>query len=175
MTWCSGAKKKKKKKKKKGCCVSTNKEKSSTMLFTLPKQTTWTIKLGNSPLQSNDESTNLGITFDKKHTWKPHIQKAESKARRKLSILRKLAGNSLCVPASSLPLPWVWFNNMVNHSKDQPASAGQGPIPSDRHNHWLHEIHTNKGYEDNCCCRTSVGGEMPEQQKAFMRLRSTEE
>ena len=75
------------------------------------------------------------------------------------SILRKLAGTSLCVPASSLPLPWVWFNNMVSHSKDQPASTRQGPVPSDRHHHWLHEIHTNKGYEDNCCCRTSQSEE----------------
>ena len=58
------------------------------------KQTAGTIKLGNTPLQRNDEATYLGITFDKKQTWKRHIQKAELKARHKLAILRKLAGTS---------------------------------------------------------------------------------
>ena len=73
--------------------VHINKEKSSTTLFTLSsKQKAGTIKLGDTPLRSDEEATYLGVTFDKKQTWKPHIQQAEAKARRKLAILRKLAG-----------------------------------------------------------------------------------
>ena len=34
------------------------------------------------------------MTYDKKLSWKPHIQKAEGKARRKLGILRKLSGTT---------------------------------------------------------------------------------
>ena len=75
-------------------CVAINKERSSTTLFTLSKQTAGTINLGNTPLPRNDEATYLGITFDKKQTWKRHIQKAELKARHKLVILQKLAGTS---------------------------------------------------------------------------------
>ncbi|KAK7089030.1 hypothetical protein V1264_024783 [Littorina saxatilis] len=77
-------------------CVAINKEKSSTTLFTLSsKQKTGTIKLGDTPLRSDDEATYLGVTFDKKQTWKPHIHNAEAKARRKLAIMRKLARNQL--------------------------------------------------------------------------------
>jgi len=76
-------------------CVSINKEKSSTTLFTLsPKQKAGTIRLGNTPLKEDEEATYLGVTFDKKMTWKSHITKAEMKARRKLAILRKLAGTT---------------------------------------------------------------------------------
>ena len=76
-------------------CVTVNKEKSSTTLFTLsPKQKAGTINLGGTPLKEDEEATYLGVTFDKRQTWKPHIVKAEAKARRRLAILRKLAGTT---------------------------------------------------------------------------------
>ena len=75
--------------------VTVNTEKSSATLFSLsPKQRSLPIKLGDSPLSCEDEVTYLGVTFDKRLTWKAHIQKAEEKARRKLAIMRKLAGTS---------------------------------------------------------------------------------
>ena len=74
-------------------CVAVNKDKSSTTLFTLsPKQKAGTITLGGTPLKEDEEATYLGVTFDKRQTWKQHIAKAEAKARRRLAILRKLAG-----------------------------------------------------------------------------------
>ncbi|KAK7087559.1 hypothetical protein V1264_021593 [Littorina saxatilis] len=76
-------------------CVKINLEKSTTTLFTLsPKQKPGVIKLGDTPLRNDDEPTYLGVTFDKRLTWKPQIQKAENKARRKLAIMRKLAGTN---------------------------------------------------------------------------------
>jgi ribonuclease HI len=76
-------------------CVKINQEKSTTTLFTMsPKQKPGIVKLGNTPLRNDDEPTYLGVTFDKRLTWKPHIQKAENKARRKLAIMRKLAGTN---------------------------------------------------------------------------------
>ena len=73
--------------------VKINKEKSSTTLFTLSsKQKPGVIKLGDTPLKNEGEATYLGVTFDRRQTWKPHIGRAEGKARRKLAILRKLAG-----------------------------------------------------------------------------------
>ena len=69
-------------------CVTINKDKSSTTLFTLStKQKAGPIKLGNTTLKNEGEVTYLGVTFDKKQTWRPHIQMAETKARKKLSIL----------------------------------------------------------------------------------------
>ena len=39
-------------------------------------------------------ATYLGVKFDKRQTWKPHITQAEGKARKKLAMMRKLAGTS---------------------------------------------------------------------------------
>ena len=76
-------------------CVTVNKDKSSTTLFTLsPKQKAGTITLGGTPLKEDEEATYLGVTFDKRATWKPHVARAETKARRKLAIIRKLAGTT---------------------------------------------------------------------------------
>ena len=50
------------------------------------------IMLDDTELQHTDSSPYLGITFDKRHTWKTHINRAEARARRKLALLRKLAG-----------------------------------------------------------------------------------
>ena len=74
--------------------VSINKDKSSTTLFTLTKQQAGKIKLGDYPLKEDDEPTYLGVTFDKRQTWKPHLQEAETRARRKLALMRKLAGST---------------------------------------------------------------------------------
>ena len=76
-------------------CVAVNKDKSSTTLFTLsPKQKAGTITLGGTPLKEDEEVTYIGATFNKKQTWKPHLAKAEVKARRSQAIFRKLAGTS---------------------------------------------------------------------------------
>lgn len=75
--------------------VSINRDKCSTTLFTLStKKKTPRVKLGDTYLRNEDEATYLGVTFDKKQTWKPQIQKTEAKARQKLSIMRKLAGTT---------------------------------------------------------------------------------
>ncbi|XP_052257940.1 uncharacterized protein LOC127862720 [Dreissena polymorpha] len=76
-------------------CVMINKEKSSTTLFTLSsKQKAGTVRMGDTPMTEADETTYLGVTFDKRQTWKPHLMKAEGRARRKLAMMRKLAGTT---------------------------------------------------------------------------------
>jgi hypothetical protein len=44
------------------------------------------------PLKIEEQQTYLGVTFDKRMTWKQHITSAEAMARRKMNIMRKLAG-----------------------------------------------------------------------------------
>ncbi|XP_052268503.1 uncharacterized protein LOC127869886 [Dreissena polymorpha] len=51
--------------------------------------------MGDTPMTEADETTYLGVTFDKRQTWKPHLMKAEGKARRKFAIMRNLAGTTL--------------------------------------------------------------------------------
>ena len=73
-------------------CVKINQEKSSTTFFTLSGKQAGTIKIGNTPLKTDDQPTYLGVTFDRKLTWKNQLKTAETKARRKLAIMRKLCG-----------------------------------------------------------------------------------
>jgi hypothetical protein len=42
-------------------------------------------------MQIEEQQTYLGVTFDKRMTWKQHITSAEAMARRKMNIMRKLA------------------------------------------------------------------------------------
>ena len=75
--------------------VKINKEKSSITLFTLSTvKRPGTVTLGQTPLKEENEVTYLGVTFDKRHTWRPHLEKAETRARLKLAMLRKLAGSN---------------------------------------------------------------------------------
>ena len=74
-------------------CVKINRSKTFTTLFTLStKVKPVKIMLNHTELQHIDSATYLGVTFDRRQTWKPHICNAETKARRKLALLRKLAG-----------------------------------------------------------------------------------
>lgn len=76
-------------------CVTINREKSTATLFTLStKAKPGKLTLGNATLRYEDQQTYLGVTFDKRMTWKHHINQAEGKARRKLNIMRKLAGTT---------------------------------------------------------------------------------
>lgn len=76
-------------------CVTINREKTTATLFTLsPKTQSVKLTMDNSPILMEDQQTYLGVTFDKRLTWKQHITTAEAKARRKLNIMRKLAGTN---------------------------------------------------------------------------------
>ena len=74
--------------------VSINTEKSSTTLFTLTQQKVDPIVLDGTKLKQDDEPNYLGLTYDKRQTWKPHLQAAETKAKRKIALMRKLTGST---------------------------------------------------------------------------------
>ena len=76
-------------------CHCQQGHKSSTTLFTLsPKKQASHIKIGTHTLKEENQATYLGVTFDKRLTWKTHILRTEGKARKKLAIMRKLAGTT---------------------------------------------------------------------------------
>ncbi|KAK7101869.1 hypothetical protein V1264_020184 [Littorina saxatilis] len=75
-------------------CVTINRDKTTATLFTLSaKVQPGRLTLGDTPLKFEDQQTYLGVTYDKRMTWKHHIMNAEAKARRKLNIMKKLAGS----------------------------------------------------------------------------------
>ena len=62
-------------------CMTINKDKSAATLFSLStKQEAGHLKIDDTPLQYEDQQTYLGVTFDKRQTWKPQVEKAEAKA-----------------------------------------------------------------------------------------------
>ena len=86
------------------------------------------------------------ITFDKRQIWKQHIAKAEAKARRKLAILRKLAGTTWGASEKILKTVYqgaVRPHLVVNHCKDQPTDPWQGPEPGTPSDHWCDAVHTD--------------------------------
>ena len=112
-------------------CVKINKT-SSTTIFTLStKSKPMIIMLDDTELQHTDSATYFGITFDKRQNWKTHISRAEAKARRKLALLRKLAGTQWGAAETVLrnvyigtirPHPGVWINNTVIIIKNQQST-----------------------------------------------------
>ena len=50
--------------------------------------------LDGTKLKQDDEPNYLGLTYDKRQTWKPHLQAAETKAKRKIALMRKLTGST---------------------------------------------------------------------------------
>ena len=102
-------------------CVKINRSKTFTTLFTLStKVKPVKIMLNHTELQHIDSATYLGVTFDRRQTWKPYICNAETKARRKLALLRKIAGTQLGAAEAVLKnvsTPRLWINNMLirNH------------------------------------------------------------
>ena len=76
-------------------CMKIDRNKTFTTLFTLSTK----VKLVKSLLnhaehQHIDSATYLGVIFDRRKTWKSHICNAETKARRKLALQRKLAARN---------------------------------------------------------------------------------
>ena len=73
-------------------CVKINRNKTFTTLFTLSTNVKPVKNMLNpTELQHIDSATYLGATFDRRQTWKVYICYAETKARRKLALLRTLA------------------------------------------------------------------------------------
>ena len=68
-------------------------DKTTATLFTLSAKAD-RLTLGDTPLKFEDQQTlYLGVTYGKRMTWKQHVRNAVGNARRKLNIMKKLAGS----------------------------------------------------------------------------------
>ena len=111
--------------------------------------------LDDTEPQHTDSATYLGITFDKRQTWKTHISRAEAKARRKLALLRKLAGTQW--GAAETVLMNVYNGTIRPHLEYRSttlSSASQSAIYTlDKYKtkHRIHEIYTHKSDGRNNC------------------------
>ncbi|PVD24865.1 hypothetical protein C0Q70_15354 [Pomacea canaliculata] len=109
--------------------------------------------LGDAPLTLEDQQTYLGIAFDKRLTWKQHILDAEAKARRKLNIMRKLAGTHW--GANEKILKTVYQGTVRPHleygsstwmtaAKSHLQTLDKVQKPSTESNNRRHEIYANR-------------------------------
>ena len=74
--------------------VRLNADKTTYSVFSLsPNQKEVVLQINGECLKHELSPTYLGITFDRRLTWKPHIEKAEKKAKTRLTVVRKLAGS----------------------------------------------------------------------------------
>ena len=110
--------------------------------------------LDDTELQHTDSVTYLGITFDKRQTWKTHISGAEAKARRKLALLIKLPGTQW--GAAETVLNNVYIGTIRPHLEyglTTLSSASKSTIctldkkPSITTYHRIHVIYTHKSDE----------------------------
>jgi ribonuclease HI len=75
--------------------VKINAKKTTYTLFTLsnrPQKVS--LQLGNEALQEEDTPTYLGVTLDRRLTWKHQLQKNQTKAKIRMALMKKLAGTN---------------------------------------------------------------------------------
>jgi hypothetical protein len=73
--------------------VTINIEKTFYQIFTLiHKQPTVNLKINNNPVVQTQDARYLAVYLDGKLTWRNHIKKTVGKTKRKLNVLKRLAG-----------------------------------------------------------------------------------
>ena len=118
-------------------CVKINRNKTLTTLFTLlTKLKPVKIILNHTELQHIDSAMYLGVIVDKRQTWKPNISNTETNARRKLVLLRKLAGTQ-CGAAEAL-LKNVYIGTICPHLDYRSATCSSASKIS---NYTLDKVH----------------------------------
>ncbi|PVD22166.1 hypothetical protein C0Q70_17971 [Pomacea canaliculata] len=75
--------------------VKVNPKKTTYTIFSLStREQKATLKFDGQILPLEDNPTYLGVTFDKRLTWKPQTKKVEARAKVRLAIMKKLAGTN---------------------------------------------------------------------------------
>ena len=75
--------------------VKINPRKTTYTIFSLsPGNLTANLVINGQTLPKDDNPTYLGVTFDKRMTWKQQIGKAETRGKARLAIMKKLAGTT---------------------------------------------------------------------------------
>ena len=83
--------------------IRINTTKTTYTIFSLsPKDQHVNLKLNGQNLNADDCPTYLGVTFDKRLTWKQQLQKAENRGKMRLTLMKKLAGSSWGADATTL-------------------------------------------------------------------------
>ena len=83
--------------------LTINAEKTTYTIFSLStRNQTANLRINNQTLPAEENPVYLGVTFDRRLTWKQQTQKAESRAKVRLALMRKLSGTSWGADAAVL-------------------------------------------------------------------------
>ena len=75
--------------------VKINSRKTTYTIFSLStKEQKATLHINGQTLLAEDNPTYLGVTFDKRLTWRQQTEKAEARAKVRLTLMKKLAGTT---------------------------------------------------------------------------------
>ena len=75
--------------------VKINSRKTTYTIFSLStKEQKATLHINGQTLIAEDNPTYLGVTFDKRLTWRQQTEKAEARAKVRLALMKKLAGTT---------------------------------------------------------------------------------
>ena len=75
--------------------VKINSRKTTYTIFSLStKEQKATLHINGQTLLAEDNPTYLGVTFDKRLTWRQQTKKAEARAKVRLALMKKLAGTT---------------------------------------------------------------------------------
>ncbi|XP_070209766.1 uncharacterized protein [Littorina saxatilis] len=88
--------------------VNINTRKTTYTIFSLsPKELKANLKLCGQTLQADNTPTYLGVTFDRRLTWKQQTEKVEARAKLRLALMKKLTGTTWGADAAILKKMYV--------------------------------------------------------------------
>lgn len=83
--------------------LAINARKTSYTIFSLSTQKQKvSLKIGGQALTEDESPKYLGVTFDKRFTWRKQIEKSESRGKSRLALMKKLAGTTWGADAKNL-------------------------------------------------------------------------
>ena len=71
-------------------------QKTTPVLFSRGKNDNFQLYLGDHELKNNQQYRYLGVIFDKRLTWRPHLQEVALSCKKKLNILKALTHSKFC-------------------------------------------------------------------------------
>jgi hypothetical protein len=88
--------------------ITVNTTKTAYTIFSLStKHQKTRLTLNGKPLQQEQSPKYLGVTFDRRITWQNHIEQATTRAKRRLSLMKKLSSSQWGADTSVLKKLYV--------------------------------------------------------------------
>ena len=83
--------------------VKINPRQTTYIIFSLsPSNPTATLVINGQTMPKEDNPTYLGVTFEKRMTWKQQTEKAETRRKKASALMKKIAGKTFAADVGVL-------------------------------------------------------------------------